>query len=388
MNRSNGHDWGGLVEDTRLTAGTAGGASAEMLSISSSGGTVRRLQMWTGSKDMFIGTAVLMQDSYFDLINNQFESPSSHSDGVQVSGGCGPHWYVHNTMLTDPVKEGSGPGQVASNASIFLKGRWSNTVCPSIYSAVVQNNYLAGGIITARMHSDSAGRIINSRWVDNVWDDDNHTPKGSSCRQNIANYSVVQRPDPNPSGNQLCFEYDNNTNEAGTPMESIESDCKSGNMLGRDQCLDIEPIPTTTISNFTVGTTSCTQGQAACNNITLSANVSTTEGPRARGTTNGDLYDGPSPGGSFRWRYSCGGSPGNTAAQPCAEGHCSGYEDNGADLWYHYPDCNGQSSCTMTGVCDYQAEGQGTYTAKIYAEAGPGAAFRPSDHDEATFTVR
>ena len=42
----------------------------------------------------------------------------------------------------------------------------------------------------------------------------------------------------------------------------------------------------------------------------------------------------------------------------------------------------------MTDGCDFSDEGStGTHTVKVYVEAGPGAAFRPSSHREITFTI-
>jgi hypothetical protein len=194
---------------------------------------------------------------------------------------------------------------------------------------------------------------------------------------------MVTDPDPSPNGSEICVEAAGNTQTNGDTAQ-ITAECEFGQdeVFAPGSCVDLEPIPVTAISDFQLSTTNCDTANPACNGITLSAKVSTNEGPRSLD------YSNP-PGGSFRWRYNCGGSPSNTDAAPCATqaSRCSGYEDNGADLWYHYPDCDGLSSCTMTGVCDYQQESQGTFTAKIYAEAGPGAGYRPSGHDEATFTV-
>ena len=164
-------------------------------------------------------------------------------------------------------------------------------------------------------------------------------------------------------------------------------------------CVGLEPVPIVTIPDASLSATSCTQGQTACDNIdiTVTGPVTTNEGSRAQTTDPNDpdgskIWHASSPGGSFRWRYSCGGSPANTEAAPCTTqaDRCNVYQvgDEGADLWYKYPDCNGASSCTMTDVCDFSDENSpGTHTVKVYVEAGPGAAFRPSSHREITFTV-
>jgi hypothetical protein len=79
---------------------------------------------------------------------------------------------------------------------------------------------------------------------------------------------------------------------------------------------------------------------------------------------------------------------GTEARTPCTRGHClGGYQDDKADLWYDYPPCNGQSSCTFADVCDFSAEGAGTYTVKVYSESGPGTGVRVSGHKEVAFTV-
>jgi hypothetical protein len=149
---------------------------------------------------------------------------------------------------------------------------------------------------------------------------------------------------------------------------------------------NVSDPPVVTLSSVTASPSSCTQGTSACNDVDLSASL----------TTN---YNG----GSKRWRYNCGGSAANTmntgtqASPPCSRtttksaprnDHCvGGYQDNKADLWYDYPDCDGLSSCTFTDVCDMVSETAGTYKMKVYAESGPGAGIRPSGHAEITFTV-
>jgi hypothetical protein len=362
--------------------------------------TLRRLRIGPTCGDAFQGSGFFLQDSYVNIKDGQNHTSSDpHADGVQSIGGCGPQFYIHNTFIAEGAVEyggscGAVPAGYCSNATYFIQGRWkSGTYCDArkVPSLVIANNYLSGGIATNRW-SNNNGPIVNTRMVDNVWEKDSW--RVEACSHATGGYTPVTNP--TPETNEICFEYDNatNTDEFGDPIDDTDPGCQTAEMTARDSCPDVEPIPVTVISNFQLGVTQCDQSNPACNNITLSANVSTNEGPRAQWNAESpdvsSLLHAASPGGSFRWRYSCGGSSGNTSATPCTTQatRCTGYEDNGADLWYHYPDCDGLSSCTMTGVCDYQSETAGTYTAKIYAEAGPGAAYRPSDHDEATFAVR
>ena len=166
---------------------------------------------------------------------------------------------------------------------------------------------------------------------------------------------------------QPCVEWENNIYytglETGGPFVPGSAIPNPGFSSPKADgvCGTISPMPNLTITSRSLSATSCTQGTAACNNIDIEASLSTNWN-----------------GGSKRWRFSCGGSAGNT----------NGAHPQGADLWYAYPDCNGQSSCTMTDVCDMASEGPGTYTMKVYAEAGPGAGIRPSGHTELLFTVR
>jgi hypothetical protein len=379
MNRGQGNYYGGLVEDTRISAGTGGSSDGLMWASFNDANTAKRFQIYTTSIDSNEGTAGLIVDSYIDLLDNEYGGGGDpHADAFQLAGGCGPHWFVHNSILGSA--DFGDDGFVTSG--ILYMARWANTICPDQRSYVVQNNYLYGGIATSRWSDQAVNPYPtpNTRFIDNVF---GH----QSWRNEACDHNRVDRYSPNN-----CFEYDNNWTDADIPLEQVEGECKQSTAVGRGQCegvlgIDggIQPIPVTTISNFQLSGASCTQGQTACNNITLSANVTTNEGPRAQGTGYGRLFSSSSPGGSFRWRYSCGGSSTNILSP---DPSTKSYQDGGADLWYDYDACDGLSNCTITAACDYQAEGAGTYTAKIYAEAGPGAAFRPSDHKELTFTVR
>ncbi len=379
-----GYRYGALVEDVRVSAGPIDPGSGESLVTSGEvdAFTLSRGAFWPTVKDVMQNGTGFIIDSYLDTLDNRAGGEDPHLDVIQVSGGCGPQWYVHNTLVgcgeASCAHVTPGGRQLYANAVLFVKGRWSNSPCNNVPSMVIANNFISGGLMPSRW-SDSSGRIINTAYWDNVWDDG--TWYYDPCYHKWDGpYSMVTDPNPDPNGNEICVESDNNFTDTGVDLAN-DADCKFDQTFPKGSCVDIEPIPVTVISDFTLATTSCTRAQASCNDVTLSANASTNEGPR-------NLDFSSAPGGSFRWRYSCGGSPGNTSANPCASsGRCSGYEDNGADLWYHYPGCDGLSSCTMTDVCDFQDEPAGEYVVKIYAEAGPGAAYRPSGHDEAVFTV-
>jgi hypothetical protein len=313
---------------------------------------------------------MLIYDSYCDIRMN-LSCGDSHADGVQGSGGCGDHWIIHNTFLTDYIGTGRcDPPNWKSNAATFFVSRWSFSHCPQVRSLVIENNFLSGGGYTHRYGSYSVAPhnaywIENTRFVDNIFETDAYHH----------NYCANDFPYVESVG--ACYEFEDNFTDLGVNMDGLGG-CVVSGMVGRGDCdPNIVATPVTIISNFILGVTSCTEGQAACNDITLSADVTTNQ-----------------TDGSMRWRYNCGGTTAQTLSpDPCliggAPGHClGGYQDSKADLWYDYPACDGEeSSCTMTGVCDYQLEDDGAFTAKIYAETGPPADYRPSDHAEATFTV-
>ena len=383
--------------------------------------TVSRSQSFPTYADVMQTESGFWIDNYLDARVNAAGPTNIHTDGVQVSGGCGPHWYVHNTLVGDSGRNGipepsprdcndlsywgiQQPGSgYCSNAVLFVKGKWSNQACRRIQSMVIADNYIDGGLYPSRW-SDSSGRIINSAYWNNTWSPlwyygpCWHKWTGSG---NDGTYARVTDPNPSPNSSEICVEDDEQNNIDGDIGEAdAECNFAPGKSFAKNSCsggtntTGIQPIPIMTMSTPSVSATSCTRGQVGCNDIDITVGSATTnEGPRARASgasdpDSGALWDTSAPGPSFRWRYSCGGSASNTRANPCASaGRCSGYEDGGADLWYRYPGCDGLSSCTMTNVCDFQDEPAGQYVMKVYVEAGPGAAYRPSTHREVTFTV-
>jgi hypothetical protein len=350
MQKNFSYNDGGLVEDVELITIDTPSTWGDMLRHSGNSGTVRRVKFYPVSGDCVKSAGLYMYDSFCDMRVNLAKGGDPHADGVQTEGGCGSHWYIHNTILCDSDTQ---TGFGASNAALFFSPRWSFSPCPQIESLVVANNFLSGGLYTSRWHDDDDGDIKNSRYVDNVWETDEYYY--NYCAHD---FEVVY-PD-------ACFEYDNNRTDLGVPMEIAQPACKTTNMVGRDGCgSGIVATPVTTISGFSGG--SCSKASANCDDITLSASATTNQS-----------------GGSLRWRYSCGGSSTNILSP---DPSTKSYQDGGADLWYAHAACNGQTSCTMTDVCDFQSENAGDYTMKVYAETGPGADFRPSDHAEATFTV-
>ena len=395
MQFDDGHYYGGLTEDVHLR-GQPNMCSGNMASMGADALTLRRALFKPTCRDDMQGSGIFMRDSFLDLRDASYELSLAHTDGVQTTGGCGPLFLVHNTILAEDGANYGGAcantsAGICTNATFFVQGRWSlPTACyRKVQSYVVADNFLSGGIYTNRW-SNNNGPILNTQFVDNVFEDGRY--RYGYCSHATSGYQ--QTTSPRPETTEFCFEYEHNETDLGVALQTVEADCLPSNAYsGRGSCTNIQPIPVTLVEVRSMSAESCTQGEAACDDIDITATVSTNEGARARATgatdpDTGTLLRSSSPGGSFRWRYSCGGSPANTSASPCdTAGRCSGYEDNGADLWYHYPDCNGQASCTFTDICDFQSESAARYMIKIYAEAGPGAAFRPSDHDAVPFTV-
>jgi hypothetical protein len=101
------------------------------------------------------GNNVTVQDSYINVCSN----PGDHADGVQgYQGGTNVH-LTHNTIDERNAVDVTAPVFFADNSQ----------------SAIVQNNLLAGGGYTLRLHDDFApdhgpwqatgNRIVNAAWV-------------------------------------------------------------------------------------------------------------------------------------------------------------------------------------------------------------------------------
>jgi hypothetical protein len=223
--------------------------------------------------------------------------------------------------------------------------------------------------------------MVNNRLVRESWiQDPPHAFEGAAFDSN------------GPSG-APCFEFDNNRWMEGAPTAGPTTpltDFTEGAIIASpwsgtdpDGTCAVTAAPTMTITTHTLPeSSSCTEGNAACNDINVYAESS---------------YVLPDGAPDERWRYNCGGSSSNImddgteSDTPCTRGHCSegtsGYQDNAADLWYDYPSCDDASTCTFTDVCDFQAESAGDKVVKVYVEAGPSKMVRPSTHSEITFTV-
>jgi hypothetical protein len=346
-----------LIEDTTLWLGNTDTG----IIMSADEGTVNRTRVRPGC-DATKFEGGLLSNSYlgFDSgythpwkldCTQEASDGGHHSDGVQQSSPSGPLWILNNTIF--------GPYRAATSA-IILKGDFGD-----IHDATIHGNQLSGGTNTVNLKPQSSSATnypYDLRMTNNVW---------------IAGtpWFGYLNIDSTPSA---CHEYKvgdqwTNTLSTGEKLDSSRGapghavnvgECEQAATWPRTPWTGITAIPTWSVSSLGLSEYSCTQGESACAGIDLSANAS------------GRLPRGSNPG-SIRWRFNCGGSPSNT----------SGAHPQGADLWYDYEACNGQTSCTMTGVCDFQSQGAGTYTVRIYSEPGPGAGIRPSDYGRLTFTV-
>jgi hypothetical protein len=337
-----GYGAGLLLEDVHLEATTA----AINFKGWDGGQTAIRLKTYPSGSDGIAWFGGLLRDSYIDTYNDWLGGSGTHDDGITSQGTFYPLWLIHNTVL-------QRDGSVSGNSTFFANNSW--TLCKDI---TLDSNFMRGGISTIHTTCDQ-WRLTNNTF------DSRTTLAGSRI------FDV----DPVPPGG--CMEESGNEDYDGTPVSTGDATggigfcgvyrCDNPPCTEHDDYDGISPIPTWNVSTVTVTPSSCTDNDAACDNVDLSASVS-----------------GNVTGGSTRWRYSCGGSPSNILSpDPSTRSH----QDGGADLWYHAPQCDGQSTCTLRDVCDFINEGPGTYTVKMYSEPGPGAQPRPSDHTEATFTV-
>ena len=343
---------GGLAENLRIDMTNPGAEYGSAFSSVTDQATWRRVHAELGC-DGIKGDGGLFQEVFLEDVHPRtassgwplgkgnvapYCSSDGHSDGQQSLGSEGPIWFYNSRI--------EGLMQNQTSAMIYGNGPFDDMT--------FDHNWFQGGNYTIYFTepwgslSFTNNVILEDSWNQNISGSEGGAFYGAS------DFSFG------------CFEYQNNNYYTGLaqggpfvpggPIAPIW-----GGTSADGSCRDLSPMPFLNITSPALSATSCTEGQAACYNIDISASLKTNYG-----------------GGSKRWRFSCGGSPDNTA----------GAHPQGADLWYNYPDCNGQSSCTMTDVCDMQSEAAGTYTMKVYADAGPGAGIRPSGHAELTFTVR
>jgi hypothetical protein len=275
-----------------------------------------------------------------------------HHDGTQITGSnVGALWWVDSRI--------EGLWKYETSAILWGGGPFGDVT--------VQNTWLQGGNYTVYPEANWNGnfRFINNRVVDNSWNFGfwNGENPSSPCKEWGGNYYMDGADTATQNEGMDHFTL-GSAIPAPTGGWSAPGSCSGG----------LTPIPTMTVATLTLPErSSCDSGDSLCNDINIQA-LATGVTPYAASPNE-------------RWRYSCGGSPTNISANPCPGGCLGGYQDGGADLWYDYPACNGQASCTFTDVCDFSGEGAGTYTVKVYVESGPGTHVRASGHDEITFTV-
>jgi hypothetical protein len=323
-NPTRGCDEGFLIEDAKVyTTGGNNNAPFMFVTDEASG---RRVQVYGGCDEMKMDGGYL-RDSLIDGNTNYSCNLSGpHTDVWQSSGSSGPIWMVNNTMI--------GPYR-SQNGTVFIK-----TDSGQNHDYTIDGCQLSGGSFTVWARNGGNGIPFDWRFTNNTIIENSYT------------YGAF---DIEGNGPSQCIEWSGNVWDDKTPATGGPSNVKP---IGG--CSGVTPIPTWSVGALALTGTSCTRGQAGCDNVDLRASAS-----------------GSQNGGSPRWRFNCGGSAGNTG----------GRHPDGADLWYDYTPCNGQSSCTMTDVCDYSGEAAGTYRVRIYSESGPGSRTRISDTSEASFVV-
>ena len=358
-----------LVEDSQFYPTSADGVVDQTVMLVTDEAALNRVHLVTGCDAMKMNGGIF-ENSFIDISTKG--SPSTycnasdpHNDGIQLVGAnYGPMWIMHNTIQG-----------IDTSAIILCDGPMSDITA--------QNNRFSGGAWTTYIACDKANTSTRaSNWIGNEYVDGTWTV-------GPVDTSKVEG----------CFEaktaggaWANTVYPSGTPIDSTyfpassqnDGTCPRSSTWPRswpDDTITNPPYWNVTSAELPERS-SCTQGNALCNDINISASAS---GYTPRGSVTGYAH---------RWRYNCGGTSTNTmddgtqAQTPCTRGHCLGdYQDNKADLWYDYPPCDGMTSCTLSDVCDFSAEGAGTYTVKVYSESGPGTGVRVSGHEEVTFTV-
>lgn len=358
-----------LVEDSQFYPTSPSGVVDQTVMLVTDEGALNRVHLVTGCDSMKMNGGIF-ENSFIDISTKG--SPSTycnigdpHNDGIQLVGAnYGPMWIMNNTIQG-----------IDTSAIILCDGPMSDITA--------QNNRFSGGAWTTYLACDKSNTSLRaSSWVGNEYIEGKWSvgPVDSSKVAGCFEAKTASGAWANtyyPSGTPIDTQYfpGSSQNHGTCPRSSTWPRSWPDNAI-------TNPPYWTVTSTTLPERSSCTRGNALCNDIDISASASGYT-PRGSGT-----------GYAHRWRYNCGGTSANTmndgteARTPCTRGHClGGYQDDKADLWYDYPPCNGQSSCTFANVCDFSAEGAGTYKVKVYSESGPGTGVRVSDHKEVTFTV-
>jgi len=157
---------GGSFTITDSLVGPTSGCS-NIEAVGYSNYTARRVRMRNVSDGFRVsGSNVLIEDSYVLLCSNT----GDHSDGIQGYGGGKNVVIRHNTIDQRPAKDVTSP--------IFF--------ADSSESAIVQNNLLAGGGYTLRLHDDfdpdhGPWEATGNRIVDGAWNNGPVLTTNTNC---------------------------------------------------------------------------------------------------------------------------------------------------------------------------------------------------------------
>ena len=368
-NPTTGCTQGLLVEDSQFYPTSPSGVVDQTVMLVTDEGALNRVHLVTGCDSMKMNGGIF-ENSFIDISTKGSSSTycnigDPHNDGIQLVGAnYGPMWIMHNTIQG-----------IDTSAIILCDGPMSDITA--------QNNRFSGGAWTTYLACDKSNTSLRaSNWVGNEYIDGKWSvgPVDSSKVTGCFEAKTAGGAWANtyyPSGTPIDTEYfpGSSQNDGTCPRSSKWPRSWPDNAITNP--------PYWTVKSTTLPErSSCTRGNALCNDIDISASAS---GYTPRGSVTGYAH---------RWRYNCGGTSANTmndgteARTPCTRGHClGGYQDDKADLWYDYPPCDGLASCTFANVCDFSAQGAGTYKVKVYSESGPGTGVRVSDHKEVAFTV-
>jgi hypothetical protein len=137
--------------------------------------TARRVRLRNfGDGFRVSGSNILIEDSYMLLCSN----PGDHSDGVQGYGGGTNVTVRHNTIDQRNAQDVTSPIFFADNSR----------------SATVENNLLAGGGYTLRIHDDAnpdigPWRIVGNRLVDQAWQHGAKNTTNTQCTASTMTWS-------------------------------------------------------------------------------------------------------------------------------------------------------------------------------------------------------
>jgi hypothetical protein len=369
-----------LIEDSFFDQPYSGN-DQDVLSFFGSEAILARSTVIGGCADALKFGGGMLVDSYLEAGYTNPGICCTNPGCDPYDGGSDPHWDVSQAFPCGRgdwwVKHNSLLAPTNLPTSVLINSTTNPAGCNSAFGFAqhYDSNFMSGGAYTIYAESPD---IDDLRFTNNLmaldtwqWGPFEVSTDPNCLEMKVGGVFSNQWDQPDTDGtpaNNLIIDGQYN------PATNFANAENVGEATNAASCTTskLKPFPTWTVSSPALSSTSCTAG-VDCGVVGVSASAS------GNGTATGPPYTGSSP----RWRYRCGQSA--TQMWNKADGVAAGTLEDTAET--STINCNGLSTCNVTDACDFTSTPAGTYTVKIYSEAGPGAGIRVSDMQELTFTV-